>query len=335
MTGMIRRGLRLNRVARLGWTLAAVLPLSLLPSAVSAQAARTQTTLRVNAQGQPSVTVTNVSDDSPASGIVSFEENGHILGQSVLNAQGQAAAAFTLPAGQHNLQAIYAGSAASQISSATQVVTPQATVVTPSYQISLAPVSPSSLPMTLTAGQTGSLNVTVTPVNNSALTGPMFVTLSCSGLPSLSSCSFTPENIEITSTTPTSCAAGSPASACPPVSLMNITTQAPVKAGSAASVRRNTTVDWALLLPGILGLGGIAWGARRRRWLQRLSLIALVGVAVIFGATGCNPQYYYYNHGPILAPGTPAGSYTVTISAQTSNGVTSSAVTTTMVLTVQ
>ena len=335
MTGMIRRKLRLNWVAGLGLGLMATLALSLLPSAASAQSARTRTSLSLNAQGQPSVTVTNLTDDSPANGVVNFEENGRILGQSLLNAQGQATAAFSLPAGEHNLQAVYNGSATLQPSVATQAVTPQVTAVTPSFQLSLTPVSPSSLPMKLTAGQTGSLTVTVTPVNNSVLTGPMFVTLSCSGLPSLSSCAFTPENVEITSTTPTSCASGSPASACPPTSLMTITTQAPVTAGSAASVRRDSTVSWALLLPGILGLGGIAWGARRRRWLQRLSLVALLGIVTVLGATGCNPLYYYYNHGPILAPGTPTGNYTVTITAQTSNGVTSTATTTTMVLTVQ
>ncbi len=40
---------------------------------------------------------------------------------------------------------------------------------------------------------------------------PMFVTLSCSGLPALASCAFTPESIEILPTTPASCPSGSPA----------------------------------------------------------------------------------------------------------------------------
>lgn len=332
MTGMTRRGLRLNRMAWLGLALS----FSLLPSAAIAQAVATQTTLSVSSTGQPTVTVTNLNDNSPASGVVNFEENGVILGQALLNAQGQATGTFKLADGVHNIQAVYAGNASQLSSSSTQAtIQPQATVSgTPGYQLSLSPVSPSALPMTLTAGQSGSLNVTVIPVNNAALTGPMFVTLSCSGLPSLSSCSFAPEEVQIVPSTPTSCAAGSPASACPPVSLMVISTQAPAPGGSAASIRTNNPINWAILLPGILGLGGFAWGARRRRWLQRIALVALLGFVTVIGTTGCSPLWRYYNHGPILANQTPAGEYTVTITAQSTNGVTSTSSSTTMVLTV-
>jgi hypothetical protein len=334
VTGMNRRKPRLDWMAGLGLALTALLPLLLLPSVATAQTAATRTTLAVNETGQPSVTVAGLNGDAPAAGIVSFQENGRILGQTLLNAEGQATAAFILPAGPHTLQAAYSGDAAHQSSVSLQAtIQPQATATNPGFQLSLTPVSPSSLPMTLTAGQTGSLNVTVTPVSNSALTAPMFVTLSCSGLPSLASCTFAPENVEILPTTPTSCATGSPVSACPPVSLMGIATQATAPGGSA-SKRQSSPVEWAFMLPGILGLGGIAWGARRRRWLQRIALVALLGVVTVLGATGCSPLYRYYNHGPILANGTPAGNYTVTITAQASDGVTSTTSSTTMVLTV-
>lgn len=337
MTGMNRRRERLDWMVKLGPALTVLLPLSLLPSMATAQTARTRTTLTVNAAGRPSATVTAVSDDSAASGIVSFEENGRVLGQSVLNAEGLATAGFTLPAGDHTLQAVYAGGAAYQSSAASQVISTQATTGTPSFQLSLAVVSPSTLPMTLTAGESGSVTVTVTPVNNSALTAPMFVTLSCSGLPSLSSCSFTPEDVEITSTTPTSCASGSAASACPPTSLMTITTQAQTgKLSPGPSGFHNSNpVAWALLLPGILGMGGIAWGARRRRWAQRLTLLALLGLVATLGTTACSPLYNYYNHGPPVTPATPSGNYTVTITAQSSDGVTYISNSTTMVLTVK
>ena len=94
-------------------------------------------------------------------------------------------------------------------------------------------------------------------------------------------------------------------------------------------------VAWAMLLPGLLGLGGIAWGARRRRWLLRLTLSALLALVTTLGTTGCSPLYRFYNHGPPPTPATPAGSYPVTITAQSSNGVISISSTTTMVLTVQ
>jgi Bacterial Ig-like domain (group 3) len=331
VTGMNRRKLRLNRMAWLGLALS----FSLLPSGAIAQTAATRTTLSVSSTGQPIVTVTDVNNDSAAAGVVNFEENGRILGQSLLNAQGQATASFTLPAGAHDIQAIYAGDASHRSSISTQAtIQPQATTTAPGYQLSLTPVSPSALPMTLTAGQTGSLNVSVIPVNNASLTGPLFVTLSCAGLPSLASCSFAPENVPIVASTPTSCPAGSPAAACPPVSLMVISTQAAAPGGSAASNRTNSPVLWAILLPGILGLGGFAWGARRRRWLQRIALVAMLGFVTVLGTTGCSPLYRYYNHGPILSPQTPTGNYTVTITAQSSDGVTSSSNSTTMVLTV-
>jgi hypothetical protein len=95
-------------------------------------------------------------------------------------------------------------------------------------------------------------------------------------------------------------------------------------------------VAWAFLLPGAFSLGGLAWAARRRAWLSRLSLLALLGVVTVLGATACAPRYHYYNNGPPANPATPAGTYTVFIDAQSSNGVT--AITdsnTTIALTVQ
>jgi hypothetical protein len=108
--------------------------------------------------------------------------------------------------------------------------------------------------------------------------------------------------------------------------------------GTAGKLERKSgtnPIAWALLLPGVLGLGGLAWGARRRDWLRRLALVALVGLVMTLGATGCNPQYYYYNHGPPPTVPTPTGNYTITVTAQSSNGVTAITNSTTMVLTVK
>jgi hypothetical protein len=96
----------------------------------------------------------------------------------------------------------------------------------------------------------------------------------------------------------------------------------------------STPVTLAILLPGAFALGGIAWSARRRAWLQRLSLLALVALVTLLGATACNPRYDYFNHGPPANRQTPAGSYTVVVAAQSSNGVTAITNTTTISLTV-
>ena len=115
--------------------------------------------------------------------------------------------------------------------------------------------------------------VTLVPEDNAALTSPMFVTLSCSGLPSEASCTFTPETVEILPTTPASCPSGSPASACPPVSSMLLQTQEQVTTDvvrPGCPGRGSSPVAWAILLPGMLGsvdwLGVRAGGAGCSGW---------------------------------------------------------------------
>ena len=187
----------------------------------------------------------------------------------------------------------------------------------PDFQVSASPAT-----LTLTAGQSGTVTASVTPVNAASLTAPMFVTLSCSGLPDQSSCSFTPENIEI-----------QPGAAAALTSSMVVVTQM----ASAASIAhpRSDSMAWALLLPGVFSLGGIAWGARRRRWLSQLSLAALVGLVTLLGTTACNPRYNYEHHGPPVNPATPAGTYTVSVIGQSSNGITATTHSVTIALTVQ
>ena len=91
---------------------------------------------------------------------------------------------------------------------------------------------------------------------------------------------------------------------------------------------------WEFLLPGALGLGGLGWGTRRRRWLQRFFILALLGLVTTLGTTACNPLYYYRNNGPPITPPTPAGKYTITVTAQSTNGVTAITNSTTMVATI-
>ena len=211
MRGLNCRYLRLDLVAGLGIALA----LALLPAAAAAQQIATHTTLTVetseqsgHTQATATVAVT-AADGLPASGVVVIEDGDRELAEAVLNAQGVASPVFSLPAGDHDLRAVYAGDASHLSSaSATSNVTAQASS-TPSFSLSLAPVAPSTLPLTLTAGNAGTIAVTVVPEDNAALTAPMFVTLSCSGLPSVASCTFTPESVEILPTTPASCPSGS------------------------------------------------------------------------------------------------------------------------------
>jgi hypothetical protein len=329
--GIVCRGLRLELVAGLGIALA--MP-ALAVAADSAQGQATQTTLTAETRDQggrtqATVAVTVIGEDGlPAAGAVTINDNGKTLASVALSTQGEATTVLALNGGDHLLTASYAGDSTHRVSvSAAEKVHAMDGGGTPDFAIAVAPLSPATFPLTLTPGNAGTIVVTVTPENNSTLTAPMTITLSCSGLPDQSSCTATPASLQVLSTTTTGL-----------TSSMVIQTQA----ASTTSVspysrpgKGSSPIAWALLLPGALGLGGLAWGARRRRWLNRLSLIALVGLVTVLGTTACNPRYGYFNHGPPPNPATPAGTYTVSVTGQTSNGITATARTTTFVLTVK
>jgi len=338
--GIFSRGLRFELVAGLGIALA--IP-ALAVAAESAPAVATQTTLAAETHDQGGRTQATVSvavtgeDGPPATGGVAIEDQGRQLSSAALNADGQAQFVLDLPGGDHLLRAVYAGNATHQASlSQVTGVHAQSGSGTPDFSVAVSDLAPTTTPVnTLTAGQSGTAIVTITPEYNSTLTGPMFVSLSCSGLPDEAFCTFTPQTVQILSTTPTACTTGTPV-VCPPTSSMVIQTQVASSAHATPGPRHNATpIAWAFLFPGALGLAGLAWGSRKRRWLSRLSLIALVGLVTMLGATACSPRYYYLNHGPIVNPATPAGTYTVKVTAQSSNGVTVLTHSATMVLTVQ
>lgn len=320
MKGIFCRGSRLELVAGLGIALA--MP-ALAMAAESARGLATQTALTAETRDQggrtqATVQVTVTGEDGlPAPGAVAISDHGRQLAGAALNAEGLAKLVLDLPAGDHLLRAVYTGNATHQASeSATAMVHAMASA-NPDFQISASPAT-----LTLTAGQSGTVTASVTPVNAASLTAPMFVTLSCSGLPDQSSCTFTPENVEI-----------QPGATTALTSSIAIVTQA----ASAASLvhPRGNSVAWALLLPGALGLAGLAWGSRRRKWLSRLSLLALIGLVTMLGATACNPRYNYEHHGPPTNPATPTGTYTVSVIGQSSNGITATTHSTTIALTVQ
>ena len=319
MRGLIRRGLRLELVAGLGIALA--MP-ALAMAADSAQGLTTQTALTAETSDQggrtkATVAITVTGEDGlPATGAVAITDLGHPVAGVALNAQGQAKVVLTLPAGSHTLRAVYQGDATHQSSNSVTSAVQAQVSGTPGFGITVSPGT-----LSLTAGQSGSVVASVTPVNAASLTAPMFVTLSCAGLPDQATCTFTPENVEIL-----------PGATAASTSSMVIGTQA---ASTTSSLARSSSVSWAILFPGALGLLGLAWGGRRREWLRRLSLVALVGLVTMMGATACAPRYNYYNHGPIPNPATPSGTYTISVNAQSTNGITAVTENATLAVTVK
>jgi len=326
VTGLIRRRLRLELIAGLGIALALpalsnagqssgapqenaalVATQTALAAELHDQAGRTQAVLTVTVTGE---------DRSVATGSVGISDNGRPLAGAALDAQGHAALVLALSAGQHALSASYSGDATHSASVSPAAVAQAQAASTPDFQISVAPTA-----LTIAPGNSGNAVASVTPENSSALSAPMFITLSCSGLPDQSSCTFTPANVEIL-----------PNATAPIASSMVILTQ-----HASASISRPDThsVALAILLPGALCLGCLACSVRRRPWLQRLSLLGLLALVSLLGATACNSRYRYFNHGPPVNPATPAGTYTINVTAQSSNGVSATTHSTTLALTVQ
>ena len=181
---------------------------------------------------------------------------------------------------------------------------------TPGFRITVSPAT-----LSLTASQSGTVIVSITPENAASLTAPMFVTISCSGLPDQATCIFTPENVEIL-----------PGATAAVTSSMVIETQAASQ--STSSLVRSNSVSWAILFPGALGLLGLAWGGRRREWLRRLSLVALVGLVTMYSQGGVIPQASVVavdqatalrqttttsTEGNFIFPEVPPGTYTITV----------------------
>jgi hypothetical protein len=69
--------------------------------------------------------------------------------------------------------------------------------------------------------------------------------------------------------------------------------------------------------------------------LSRLSLLTLVGFLTVLGTTACAPRYNYLNHGPPYNLPTAAGTYTLLVTAQSSNGIIATTHSTNFALTVK
>lgn len=310
-----------RNLTRTGLALAIALACSLLASAQ----ARTYTTLSIpaqDAQGHATVAV-SVLDEAgqPVSGAVSLADvshGNHPLAGAALDAKGSATFAIdSLAAGDHSLQVNYIGDAHHDASTSAPVPYAASAPALPDFTIALAPTT-----ATVSVGGTATTTITITPVNG--FTG--FISLSCSGLPiDFVACNSTPANLEITS-------------AAAQTAIMNIQTTA---TSSTTTLLRRQAVPGtplsghgapvlAVLLPGV---ALFAFLGRKRKHLLRSSLMILLASAMLFASTGCSARYWYLHLNPVFG-GTPAGTYTIVVTAQTSNGVTAAEHSSSIALTV-
>lgn len=285
---------------------AGVLASLLLTASTGSAEAQVATRTQVTAQRAAGSVLTlkaevgGAAGEAVNEGSVSFETAKGSLG-SVFVHEGTATLQLTnAPSWARSVTAVYHGDAAFNSSTASAAV-PEAASSLPGFTVTASPSS-----STVTAGQYATINLTITSQNGFSEA----VNLSCSGLPSASTCNFNP----VVATPP---ANGST------VSAMQLTTVA--SSGKNALVVRpeqghGSGRAWALVIPGVLALAGI--GAIRRRnygGLRIVGLVLLLGAGTL-GLTSCAQRYRYLHYPPTPNNGTAAGNYTIVVSAYSTNG---------------
>jgi len=262
-------------------------PSGALPTTTTLTASGTQLTT-----GQ-SVSLTAVvapqSGSNVPTGIVTFLDGTTSLGTAPLTATGGATLNLaSLPVGTNSISAAYGGDT-NDSPSTSAVVT--VTVGAPEYAMVIS--SPS---VSLTPGQPSTLTVTLIPENGFNLP----ISLSCSGLPSGTSCSFNPAIV-----TPSGAAVMSTVTMMAPVQMATSSKQAPhgVPGGRLAF---GWVMPW-----GFIPLLGLAKKRRRSqlaRWCFRLAVVAALTAGSLW-VSGCG----YSGNG---------SAFNVTITAAASNALT-------------
>jgi hypothetical protein len=297
------------------------------PARAESASIATHTTLTTDSQqtsGREVITYSAAvaaDDDSATTGVVTLMEGNRSLASAAVDSTGKAEIRFGgLSTGDHLLRAVYSGDSAHAASQSSSVKA-NATIASDSFGLTISPTS------VTVAAPGDAADVVATVAGGTDFTG--FVSFSCAGAPVSTgsstdsslpvgvSCTFTPTNVEITS------AGGSATS--------HFTVQTTAPAGQNGWNRRPNgpqqgpdrggPLMLAVLLPGVIGLGFLG---RKRKVLGRVALVLLVGAVSVLGTTACNARYKYLNHPPTANDGTATGTYTLTVWAQTSNGVTAS-----------
>lgn len=242
-------------------------------------------------------TIAPQSGSGTPTGTVNFLDGTTTLGNGTLNSSGVATfSTSALATGTHSITAAYQGDAtfAASTSSAVSV---QVTSTPPDFSVSASPASQS-----VTPGQGTSFTLTLTPSNGFNQS----TTITCAGAPTGATCA--PANPSVTPN-------GTSAS----TDQINVTTSSP----STAMLTPVKSTPWQLAA--VLGLsffGIVARRARRQLW-GRLCILVVLGIGLVLAAaTGCGGSSSKTTSG-----GTPAGSYTLTLTATSGSTTHSTAVT--------
>jgi hypothetical protein len=274
-----------------------------------------------SAKSEHGITVTAQVGDAaghPATdGVVSFvNAQGASLGSAFVK---DGVATLTLDQQPSSrIYADYSGSESFRSSNTQAQLSSDATAATlPDFAITAAPSS-----LSLTPGQYGTIVLTITPINGFA----NMVTLSCSGNPAASNCTFSPTTL-------------TPLGGKAITSSLQITTQAASGAGLLWPSRGANTashIAYAVVLPGLFALIGLGT-ARKRAGLNALRVLGIFILLAVgsFGLSACSQRYDYLKHPPATNPGLAAGNYTITVAAYSNNGASVTSHTLNIALTVK
>jgi Bacterial Ig-like domain (group 3) len=282
--------------------------LGMISGAAAENPAATRTTLTVSTDSSGPRTraalTAHIEADSAGmpSGVVNFRSGETDLGSAVVDSEGNASLQTDiLPAGRHEIVAVYQGQSRF-LGSTSRPELMQANVST------VAGFTVAASPTSLSTNVGSFVNTVITVTPNNGFNG--YIALSCSGLPVNTTCTFTPTNVPASCTTSASgaeaCTAGS--------SVMQIQTQSPSPRVSRGQEETGLS-RYAFALPMLFGLAGFGALGRRRKFI-----LGMLAFAAALGMTGCAQRYNYLNHGPPGNPGTPAGTYTITVQASSSSG---------------
>jgi len=253
-----------------------------------------------NSSNSPNFTPGSCTAGLPAGALCNFSQGSVPLNgstPSTVTLTITTAADMALPAGS---QAI----TVTGTSGSTAIKTTVSLTVTATNQsFTLASTNGVTFPVTVGGAATVNLTVASTNgfINTSSNTTALPLTYSCTGLPSEASCNFSPSQGEAVSQT---------------TLTLSIPTTAPT-AQMRVPLGRGSRIFYALLFPGLFGI--VFAAGFRTRGLRLLSLIVVLGFSTLWlgscGGSGGGGTMTPTN------PGTPTGSYKVTISATTKGAV--------------
>ena len=258
-----------------GGTAFAVQPSS--TSVTSGQSITISAALTPTLTGQPAPT-----------GTVTYFDGSTNLGSAAV---GTPLGGVQLAVGPHQISASYSGDTHFNPNTAAAVgVTVASPPPAPDFSFSSSATS-----LNITKGSTGSLTFNVAA--NSSLSGT--VSFQCTGLPSESTCAFSPSSLTV--------AAGSTGSV-----KLTIGTKA-----SSAALQRSAATTSAGTLGTIAMAGMLLFFLPRKRspWMMAFVLASLTGMAVLTGCGGSGSKTTSPSD-----PGTPTGSSSVTVTATTTSG---------------